>query len=72
VGGPDRDRQDEDGQAVVVVRDLRRLGDYQSIYVRTEPLTYYWGYYDSLSETDVGAFEKTLAKDRKNRGLPPL
>ena len=32
-------------------------GYYQAIHVRTEPLTHYWGYYDSLSETDVGAFE---------------
>ena len=37
-------------------------GPYQSIYVRTEPLSYYWGYYDSLSESDVGAFEAKLKK----------
>ena len=37
-------------------------GYYQAIHVRTEPLTHYWGYYDSLSETDVGAFEARLKK----------
>jgi hypothetical protein len=37
-------------------------GPYQSIYVRTEPLSWYWGYYDSLSETDVEAFEGRLKK----------
>jgi hypothetical protein len=37
-------------------------GPYQSIYTRTEPLSWYWGYYDSLSETDVGAFEEGLKK----------
>lgn len=37
-------------------------GYYQAIHVRTEPLSYYWGYYDSLSETDVGAYEERLKK----------
>ena len=40
-------------------------GYYQAIHVRTEPLTHYCGYYDSLSETTSapsGATEKLSAR----------
>ena len=61
-----------DDPAKPTVTTINGNGPYQSIYVRTEPLSWYWGYYDSLSETNVEAFEAKLAQDREKRGLRPL
>ena len=59
------------------VTTINGNGYYQEIHVRTEPLSYYWGYYDSLSQTDVEAYEKRIRKDydwavklREKAGLP--
>ena len=51
-----------DDTAKPTVTTVNGNGYYQAIHVRTEPLTHYWGYYDSRTETDVGAFEARLKK----------
>jgi hypothetical protein len=67
----------DDSGAEPKVTTINGNGYYQEIHVRTEPLSYYWGYYDSLSQTDVEAYEKRIRKDygwavklREKAGLP--
>ncbi len=61
------------------VTTINGNGNFQEIHVRTEPLSRYWGFYNSLSETDVAAYEKRIRKDygwavklREKAGLPGI
>jgi hypothetical protein len=63
---------DSSDPAHPTVTTVNGNGEWQRIHVRTEPLSYYKGWYDSLSQTNLEAFEKELGKWRRSHALPPI